>query len=520
MKHGFQKSLVWVLLAAILVSSFAFAAVAGAETTLPTVYLYGYGCALFEDGTDPNSKMIFPVQMPEDFSSQVINRVKGPLAKGLVLHRWDAFHQTVIDTYSELYGPMALDQSGELPNRSGTPEAVYTYPLDDRKSEDGYALSAYHFGYDWRLDPFAVADSLQTFIQNVCAATGAPKVNLIGRCLGANILLAYMQAYGCERVARVCFYAPGFKGFECIGALFSGDMDFDVDAIPDYLSNAGKDQLAPGDSPIYDLLIAALEYLNAAKTLNIGEAVFDQYLIPEFKKYILPEIMRSSFATFPSFWSFIGDEYYEEAKRVIFGGQEDAWAGLIEKADHYHKDVMLQTDKILTDAVKQGTECFIIVKYGSRMAPIVKDASMQSDSTVSTTNSSHGATTAPLYETFSDEFVKGVQVANGGKYLSPDRQIDASTCLLRDHTWFVKNLYHHKNPDDVECMIAALFNHKGYPTVFDLKEYPQYLSYDQETDTVTPLREDAPAPQAPKYSYIKTKINLLKRIIRLVKTSR
>ncbi len=515
----FKKGCAWVLALTLLVSLFSLTALADspASTLIPTVYLGGYGGTILADKTDGSSQVLFPVQMPEGFSDRVMNDIKVPLAKGAMLNQWDDFHETVIDLSSEVFGPMALDKDGKASNGSGHPAYIHTYPLEDRKEGDSYPIYAYYFEYDWRLDPFEVAKDLNDYIEAVCDATGAPKVNLFGRCLGCNIILAYLSEYGYARAAQVGFSAAGFNGFEPIGALFSGEMDFNVDSFADYFDHAGRDQMQDGEDPTYDLIVVLLEFLTAAKTLNLAEPLFDSYLVPEFKQYILPELMRRSFGTFPGFWSFIGEEYYDEAMQTIFGGYEEEYAGVIEKANRYHEEIMLRSDEIILNGIEQGVYTYIIVKYGSRAVPIVRDADALGDSTVFTTNSSFGATTSTLYGTFSDDFVDGIMAANGGKYLSPDHQIDASACLLPDHTWFIKNLYHHQVPHSMERMVAELFNFDGYTTIYDLEQYPQYLIFNQDTDQLDPLLPETPAQQAPKYSFFKKLIELFKLIFKVLK---
>ena len=517
MKHFCRKVLAVFLSMAVLVSFAALTASAASYTDVPTVYLYGYGSILNADKTDTSSKQIYPVTIPGSFASDVLDQVKGPLSKGIFLHNWDDFHRVVIDTVCGLYEDAALDQNGELNNNSGNRYANYTYPLNQRRTENGYELNTYNYSFDWRLDPFKVADGLAEFIEEVCKATDSQKVNLMGRCLGCNIILAYVQAYGFDRVDQICFYVPGFQGFECIGALFSGEINLDPDAIPDFLDHSARAQYGGEDNPTYDLLVTALEFLNAAKTLNVAKPIFDNYLIPEFRKYILPEILRRTFGTFPSFWSFVGDEYYAKAKQTVFGGYEDTYAGIIEKADHYHNDVMANADKLVMAGVEQGVETYIVCKYGSRMGPVLKNADVQGDSTVTTANSSFGATTASLYGTLSNDYIQRAQAENGGKYLSADHQIDASTCLLPNHTWFIKNLYHHELPESVHQMIAEIFDFDGYTTVFDLEQYPQYQIYDRTQKTISPLTGDAPAIAAPKYSFFKKLVELFKLIISLLK---
>ncbi len=518
MRHSVKKCCALLLALTLFVSLFALTASAVCYTNVPTVYIGGYGSGILADKTDRNSARVFPAQMPDDFASVVLERVKKPLLKGAALNQWDDFHKVVVDTCVELFGASALDKNGEASNGSGHPDYTYTYPLPDRKEGDSYPFDAYHFEYDWRLDPFANAAILKEYIDEVCQATGCGKVNLVGRCLGANIILAYVDTYGFGQVDQICYIAAGFQGFESITPLFSGEIDFDRDAIPDYLDNSGRDQLVDGEgNPTYDLIITLLQFLNAANSLHITEAVFDNYLIPEFRQYILPDLMRQTFATYPSFWSFVSQESYEDAKKLVFGGHEDEYAGIIQKADHYHTAIMPRTGEIILSGVEQGVETYIVAKYGSRTVPIVKEANAQSDSTVFTANSSHGATTAPLYGTFSDEFIRGVKTANGGKYLSPDRQIDASTCLLPDHTWFIKNVYHQNTPSAIETMVAEILNYDGYTTVFDLEQYPQYLDYDRETGALSPLPQDAPASKAPKYSFFQKLVELFRLIINLLK---
>ena len=512
-----KKGIAWLLVLATAASIFSLSAAAAHTTKVPTVYLPGYGAQILADKNDPNSEQLFGVTIPDDFASTVIDRIKVPLLKGATLNQWDDFHREVIDLTVGIYGSFALDNNGEASDGSGHPAFNHTYPLPENKS-DSYGMYDYYFEYDWRLDPFETADRLSEFIDAVCEATGFQQVNLVGRCLGANIVLAYVQKYGFDKVDQILCSAAGFHGFESIGPLFTGDMDFNKAAIPDYLDNAGRSQfVGPDGNPTYDLIITLLEFLNAAKSLNITEAVFDNYLVPEFKQYILPEFMRKTYGTLPGFWSFIGDEYYDEAKRVIFGGYEEEYAGIIEKADHYHYDVMQHVEDILLDGISQGTEVYIIAKYGARMVPIIKDADTQSDSTVFTSNSSLGATTAPLYGSFSDDFVRGVQTANGGKYLSPDHQIDASTCLLPEHTWFIKNLYHHEVPDSSEWMFTDILDYDGYTTIWDLEAYPQYLVFSHETSLITPMPQDEPALQASKYSFFKKLIELFKLIFQVLK---
>ena len=518
MKRTFQKLTALALALIMALSVFAICALA-AETAAPTVYIHGYGDSLYADANSTENP-IWPVELPEDYASQVVEKIKKPLAKGTLLGQWDDFHNLVIGEVSDIYGGIALDHNGEPSNGSGTPGAYKGGPLPNLANGNGkYNLTAYWFEYDWRLDPCYLADLLNEYINAVLDATGAEKVNLVGRCYGANIVLAYLDKYKSDKIGQICFYSAGFRGFEFVGALLSGEMDVDPDVFTTYFETSGRDKLAgDGENPTYDLLVSLVQFLNAAKTLKVSETVAESYLIPEFKQYILPEVLRNTFGTLPCIWSFVGDEYYEEAKEVMFGGQEEEWAGLIEKIDYYHYHIMDHLDEILAETLEAGVYVYNIVKYGAVMIPIIENGDAMSDDSVLTSNCSLGATTSTVYGTLSDDYIAGVKAGNGGKYLSPDKQIDASTCLLPDHTWFIKHLYHAINPWPVDEMIGAIFNYDGYTTVFDLEQYPQYLKFNQETWTLSKLEaEEEDAPQAPKYSFFKTLFDFLRRLFRMLK---
>lgn len=85
--------------------------------------------------------------------------------------------------------------------------------LRDRKNAAGkYSATAYQFYYDWRLDPLVTADTLRRYIEDVLYVTGAEKVALYGRCLGSNVVAAYMNKYNGEYVRDVIHYASSVYG--------------------------------------------------------------------------------------------------------------------------------------------------------------------------------------------------------------------------------------------------------------------------------------------------------------------
>ena len=72
----------------------------------------------------------------------------------------------------------------------------------------------------------------------------------------------------------------------------------------------------------------------------------------------------------------------------------------------------------------------------------LKPASIREGMRVSVKRSSFGATTGTIYHDLPDEYLAERTAAGFGDYLSPDGQIDASTCLFPESTWFIKGSSH------------------------------------------------------------------------------
>ena len=132
-----------------------------------------------------------------------------------------------------------------------------------------------------------------------------------------------------------------------------------------------------------------------------------------------------------------------------------------------------------------------IEKYGFAVFPVVKDTEMVCDSTVNLTLASEGATTAKSFKKpFDKDYMAKAEKNGTAQYISPDRLVDASPCMFPDNTWFVKNLRHRTFPDSMNALVCEMINAEGTYTVFDSAEWPQYMVYDEETETASPMTEE------------------------------
>lgn len=483
-----MKKLISILLAAIMLFSFAVPAFAlGGNEKAVNVYLYGYGGSLY----DETGKQTYPVNLDlANGLKAILSDLLKNLAKGMIFGDYDEYCDQIYNLIAPAYADLKLDKNGEATDDNGNPYyGLKQSPLEltghsNSKFDGGY----YRFDYDWRLSSEYNGELLEKFIDIVAKKEGATKVNLIGRCLGGNIISAYLQNASQESLDmlnKVIMYIPSTIGVDFIGALFSGNITLDPDAVDNYVKYSLADNdILGGDDELAQMLTVFVEFVNEAHILGIGTDVVEK-IVQDIKYNALARVLRDSYATFPSFWSMVGDEYIDDALELCFPTKalQDEYAGLISKAKSYNENVQLNAYDTMKALSAKGVDIMVLSKYNFANFPLSENARAQSDSTASTTATSFGAVTSNFGETLSDKYLNSISKENR-KYLSADNMIDASTCLFPEKTWFAKNLNHADFPDSVDKLMNTFLNTENM-TVDTYEEYPQFMKYDEETDTLS-----------------------------------
>ncbi len=485
------------LLAGLCTPAFAWPLAGDYYTTLPTVYLQGQGSYLYADKDDPNSGLIHSVDVPDGYIGDEAKKLIKPLAKGLLTDDWSDWVDQFVESATPLFEKQALDVNGEASDGSGINGLAHTG--GNKVEADGtYSLGAYTPDYDWRLDPFTIADQLYDYLGRLTQRTHKEAVNLVGRSIGASVLMAYLQRYGTEYLETVVLYCPSFFGMEAVSKAFAGKINVSPEGAADfmrYFIDSGMAEEYVGEEDI-DTLRTLADFVStmvALHALDLPAATMDRIYGKVYTE-VYPRLMVKMYGSMPSFWSLVGDDDYEEAKAKIFNGQEDVYAGLIQKIDNYHYNVMNKTADILNGLIADGAKIQIIAKYGVPMIPVVEGARVESDMLTSVYSASYKATAADYGTTLTADYISKAEERGAGKYISPDKKIDASTCLQPDHTWFVRDVAHRSMPAGINALLVALVNYEGYMTVFDDAVYPQYLAYDADTDSISPVEPEAVAP--------------------------
>lgn len=469
-----------------LISTITVSSAASDGADIPVIHVSGYGALLVRNNSEGAKETVYPLQIPDGYIEEKAEEFLPIFAKAFFTQEWTEFCDTLVDILVPVFEPIALDSNGEVTDGSRADWTWTRETLRDRKNAAGkYSATAYQFYYDWRLDPLVTADTLRRYIEDVLYVTGAEKVALYGRCLGSNVVAAYMNKYNGEYVRDVIHYASSVYGATQCSKAFTGELFLHADGIERFMYD-----LDLGLEDYYsELLQSFVTLFNKTYGLDItcwavNNVVEDIYLD------IFPEILRAGFGTFPSYWSMVSIEDYDRAMDTVFYGvDKNEYSGLIDKIEYYRNNIQLKFEETTKLQVEQGINFANIVKYGVQTIPVTPNSDELSDRTVTARESSFGATVVSVNETFTDEYIDKAVAASTVKYISPDLQIDASTCMYPDRTWFIKNLVHDYFPGCVNGLVSEIINNDNY-NVFSSEEYPQYLVFDDETETISAMNAD------------------------------
>lgn len=427
----------------------------------------------------------------KDVYESVANILKPFLLEGIFLNRWDKYYENLYTEISEMTQPFRLDKDGNATNGTNISAARIAENERsmhaDKKGEKGYySYNDYLFWYDWRLDPLETADRLAEYIDNVLAATGKEKVAIIARCVGTNIALAYVAKYGTAKLYGLGFDGSCSCGGEFISDALSGKFHVDGNAIERFLT----DYDAMGLMNVSEFAIASVDLLTKSGVLDAFLKVSRATIYKKIAEGATSALALSTMLTMPCYWCFVTAEDYETAKNYIFGEEGSAkraeYAVLIEKLDRYQDTVRTKIPELMQSLKDNGVNVGVFSKYGYQIVPICASCDAVADTYASVHSSSFGATTSTVYDTLSDDYI-AARVAEGkGKYISPDKKVDASTCIFPDNTWFSKGARHGDWTKTENELLYAVVTADRQLTTEDF-DYTQFMVYNTQTREMSPM---------------------------------
>ncbi len=525
MKGYFKKSLslllAMILLAGVCAPAFAKETqwISQSLSDIPVIRISGDGEKLYdEDGNKVFHYKDFGSIFKNDDDDgdnetlrAVANIMMPFLIQGMLLDNWDPYYENLQKEIGELFEHSLLDKDGNpqygtdiSPDRQ---EKMERTRHNDQawRTGDGtkyYVHDRYWFYYDWRLDPIETAAEFKAYIDDILASTGCSQVGVVASCLGTNVVTAYLAVYpehAAAHVRGVAYDGSVVAGAEMMSEAISGKFNIDPAAI----DRALLDCNAIGMFNVDEFVNITLEMLDETGIFENMLAIPKKAIYYRIVKGATSALALSTFYTWPNYWACVSKEDYPTAMEYVFGpeGSEKRteYAGLIAKIENYNTVVRQHVPEILTQTVNNGVHFGVISKYGFQTLPICETNYLVSDQFASVGRTSFGATTGTIYQDLSDEYIAERTAAGFGNYISPDGQIDASTCLFPESTWFIKGSSHSNWSDWELRLLYDIASSKEQLTVENACWPSRFVVYsytnpdeasDGEIETMTALNCD------------------------------
>lgn len=501
MKKIISVALTLVLLFTLSVPAFAGIDKNATRSQIPVIRISGDGQPLYNDkgervmhfrglleagdGEDEDSSSLY---------KSIANVLMPFMVDGILFDNWEPYYENLEKEIAELFGDALLDKNGNPVAGTGISESAvndmqYKKTHDKKGSKGFYSCDDYWFDYDWRLDPLATADEFNEYIKCIKSVTGAEKVGIISSCLGTNVVTAYIAKYGTGDLNGVTFDGGVAYGSEVLSETITGKFKLDGNAIERVLVDCAN----YGFFDVGSFLISTIDLLEASGMLDAVEGVTKEYIYYKILEGVTSALALSTFFTWPNYWGAVTAEDFDKALDYVFGKQGSAkrteYAGLIEKLVEYDEVVRQRIPEIMQSIVDSEVNLGIIAKYGSQMIPVCESSALVSDQIASVHRASYGATTSTIYDTLGEDYIASKRLDELDHYISPDKQIDASTCMFPDYTWFYKGATHSNWTSYEMKILYDVATADRQLTVNDF-EWGQFIVYDNDTDTAFKMTED------------------------------
>ena len=476
------------------------------KSKVPIIRILGDGEPLYNE----NQEKIFHIRSmtsgglssdddeDSDVLSSVANILLPFLVDGLLNDEWDAYYENLQKEISDIFSEICLDDNGEVSNGTGISQArkdemAGYLKRDAKKSKGYYAINDYRFWYDWRLDPIYTAGLLNEYIQEIKKVTGCDKVSIMASCLGTIVTTTYIRLYGTDDLHGVGFTGSVSGGAEALSEAISGKFDIDGYAINRTLIDSDY----VGEFNVDKFITSSIDLLTTTGVIDYLEKGVRDTLYAKLVEGVTSALALSTLFTFPIYWAAVSPEDYDDALLYVFGpkGSEKRtkYAGLIEKIENYNTEIRKNYKTTIESIGENGVNFGAVSKYGFQILPICESYDVVSDQFVSVNHSSFGATTSTIYDTLTDDYIQSRVEEGYADYISPDKKIDASTCMYPESTWFMKNVSHSEYTAFERKLLYDVISADKQIKCGDIVDgltYSRFLVYDYDTDIMTTMTEE------------------------------
>lgn len=475
-----MKKIVSILLVFALVFSISVPVFAAEKDTseechnLPVIVVRGmdFGGLYVDYGTENQKPAI---------NADVGNIIKGVLkilASGILNFSFDAAIDGVKELATDIFINFSMDKNGDSLYNVGVPK--YPESADNYKNLcDGTAFEygivrtcietfgedhTYYINYDWRLDPFVVADDINAAVEAAIENTGHDKVNIVCCSMGGIMTLAYLNEYGYEKVNRCLFMSSTFCGAQVASDLLCGKVDIEAENLYKFIKNA------VGDNKLLAFLIDTLNFVKVFE----GLTVITDFIFENYKDEIFADVINPVFGRMLTLWGLVQPEDYEAAVNYMFGGRTAENAAFLKRADAL-QNMMNGRNELLNEMLKNGVEIAVVAHYDTPLIPVYENCNFNGDGTLETYQMSGYATVAPYGKTLGNDYVP-----QNPDYLSPDSVVDLSTAILPEYTYMIKGAPHVSGSygTDYADFLVWLLSYDGEFYAGASEKYPQFMVSD------------------------------------------
>ena len=533
-------SVLLVVLMLVSCASIAIAAEAPNGLLYPTIYIKGKMEAIYNDISTADewmvsdSSRVFSKEVTDvkAYATEKAKELLPLFVIGLMTDNYDQWAEGMSTLLEPIYRDFVLDKNGKAREGSGV-KFDYSNLRNNVRGDGTYGTESYYFMHDWRLSPIDAADQLSNYIDAVLQATGKAKVNLVSRCEGCCIALSYLAKKGDSKIANHVMLGSSALGVVYASNIFAGKFDLNSDAINRYFGrNFATDSDKSFGGDLFDDEVITTFVKETVSLLAVTHAIDlpadkIEALIEKLAPMVVPDLLMTSYGTCPSYWAMVRDDDYEDAKKLAGLTGNPEYAAFVELIDDYHYNVQKKADEILKGLQNDGIQTGLLVKYGSETLPFIKDCNELSDNTTLVKDASFGATTSKVQETLSDAYIAAAEADGKGDCISPDKQIDASTGLFPETTWYMKYFEHTKWGGPVDTFIVEFIRSSGTMRPGENSAMPRFMVADMDNYSVQEMTDENANSQSNYYqtnkltslfSFLTALFPMLQRLFNLIKS--
>lgn len=379
------------------------------------------------------------------------------------LFKWNRY-----DENGKLIHNIVVEKYPQSVARCNEAEQDYIYnciPLQDYSDRCG-ADHLYFFAYNSFGNNIEICNELYDFIQQVKRETGHDKVNLAPISLGgtiANGLLDYHPEV-VNDLDRVAFIIPALDGSKIVGDVFRGTLSTSDEMLYDYMFPALTDDKLTGN------------------LINIAIRIVPKKVLLKLLDQAILGLMDGALRNCTTMWSLVPSDDYEYCRaKWLSGSEHDAIRAQTDRYYEAQKNSLRNIQRLRDN----GVDVFDVVDYSFPLYCLVPSWSeYNADGVIHIESTGMGIYSVPTGQQLPADYVQRnenkIHTDNcsdhSHNHISPDRELDASTCLLPDNTFFFYGQDHEgTGRNDVIMKLAtAILEDDHITDVYSDPEFPQF----------------------------------------------